>query len=378
MLLTRAINNGLEIVPSHSAEAAALRAEMQDVSSRVGFDKLGTAATLLWEFDAAYSAPVTFRCCGGSPPRVAVVDEDGAERRGSPRRRSAYALEEGRLADAAETHAGFVAGCPTATAASTTCASTSRSPPGAATGRRGLALYEELLTMPMLYDAASTINSVFVLVEDLLGLGRRPAEVRSRVFDGWLAEHPSNATFRPTPMGCWRWPRASTSGPRRRCRRCSWSPDPCLAKPVIGSLRTALAEALLGAGDRAGALVAIRRAIDDDLARWPGVRRDRAEALARRLQGASSRARRRAHGAGARGRRAGRRRAHQRPARRAAVHLAEDGGRPRRPTSWPSSACRAAPRSPPGPSATGRPRDRADPSVRTARPARASPQQALG
>ena len=57
---------------------------------------------------------------------------------------------------------------------------------------------------------------------------------------------------------------------------------------MIGSLRTALAEALLGAGDRAGALVAIRRAIDDDLARWPGVRRDRAEALARRLQGASS------------------------------------------------------------------------------------------
>ena len=67
-------------------------------------------------------------------------------------------------------------------------------------------------------------------------------------------------------------------------------PDPCLATPVAGSLRTALAEALLGAGDRAGALVAVRRAIDDDLGRWPGVRRDRAEALARRLQGASPRA----------------------------------------------------------------------------------------
>ena len=36
--------------------------------------------------------------------------------------------------------------------------------------------------------------------------------------------------------------------------------------------------------------MAIRRAIDDDFGRWPGVRRDRAEALARRLQGASSRA----------------------------------------------------------------------------------------
>ena len=59
---------------------------------------------------------------------------------------------------------------------------------------------------------------------------------------------------------------------------------------MIGTLRTALAEALLGTGDRAGALVAIRRAIDDDFGRWPGVRKDRAEALARRLQGASTRA----------------------------------------------------------------------------------------
>ena len=36
--------------------------------------------------------------------------------------------------------------------------------------------------------------------------------------------------------------------------------------------------------------MAIRRAIDDDFGRWPGVRKDRAEALARRLQGASTRA----------------------------------------------------------------------------------------
>ena len=67
------------------------------------------------------------------------------------------------------------------------------------------------------------------------------------------------------------------------------APDPCLAKPIIGSLRMALAEALLGAGDRAAALSVIRRAIDDDFGRWPGVRRDRAQALARRLEGSSAR-----------------------------------------------------------------------------------------
>jgi len=68
------------------------------------------------------------------------------------------------------------------------------------------------------------------------------------------------------------------------------APDPCLAKPIVGTLRTALAEALLAGGDRGDALLAIRRAIEDDFARWPGVRKDRAEALARRLQGASARA----------------------------------------------------------------------------------------
>ena len=59
---------------------------------------------------------------------------------------------------------------------------------------------------------------------------------------------------------------------------------------MVGSLRTARAEALLGIGDRAAALAVVRQAIDDDLARWPGVRRDRAQALARRLEGASGRA----------------------------------------------------------------------------------------
>ena len=56
VLLTRAINNGLDLIPSHSDEAAALRAEMREVSARVGFDKLGTAAALAGELEAAYSA----------------------------------------------------------------------------------------------------------------------------------------------------------------------------------------------------------------------------------------------------------------------------------------------------------------------------------
>ena len=134
------------------------------------------------------------------------------------------------MADAAETHAGFAAGCPgdrrqhylrldIALAA------------GRGDREGGLALFEELLTTPMLYDAASTINSVFVLVEDLLSLGVTPAEVRSRVFDGWLAEHPSNATFAAHADGLL----ALAAGDHERAAAALSAvlvePDPCLAKP---------------------------------------------------------------------------------------------------------------------------------------------------
>jgi DNA-binding NarL/FixJ family response regulator len=59
-----------------------------------------------------------------------------------------------------------------------------------------------------------------------------------------------------------------------------------LYRPTLGSLRTLLAQALLATGDRAGALAAVREALAD-LATWPGWRRERAEALLRRLEGSA-------------------------------------------------------------------------------------------
>ena len=60
------------------------------------------------------------------------------------------------------------------------------------------------------------------------------------------------------------------------------------------------------------------------LERWPGWRRDEADALLQRLEAASQQARRRADAARARGRCAGRRRADELRTRQAPVHLAED------------------------------------------------------
>ena len=64
-------------------------------------------------------------------------------------------------------------------------------------------------------------------------------------------------------------------------------PDIELAQYMVGYMRIRAAEAVLATGDVGGARALVRRALDKDLARWPGWRRDRGEALLRRLDGAS-------------------------------------------------------------------------------------------
>jgi DNA-binding NarL/FixJ family response regulator len=289
VLLTRAINNGLDLVPSHLPEAVSLRREMQDVSSRIGFDKLGTAATLAWELEAAYSA--------GDLPMVRRVASEGSQWWGRQTTHHVwiagvhvdFALEEGRIDDASLAHEDFVAWCP---ALKSQHFRRFEIALAAARGDRdaGQRLFEGLLTTPTPFDTAGTLNVSIALVEDLLAVGIAPADIRARVFDGWLADHPSGADIRAHAEGLVAMAEDDHQAAVTALHAVLATPDPCLGRPVLGTLRTALAEALLGIGDRAGALVAIRRAIDDDFARWPGVRKDRAEALARRLQGSSMRA----------------------------------------------------------------------------------------
>jgi DNA-binding CsgD family transcriptional regulator len=289
VLLTRVINNGLDLVPSHSEEASALRAEMQAVSSRIGFDKLGTAATLAWELQAAYSA-------GDLPVlrRVAAEGSQSWRRQGAPQVWDSsfhvgMALEEGRLEDAAVAYEHFLAGCP-----ATKHHYYQRLKIGlaAANGDReqGSQLFEEVLSLPQPYDTAEVVTTTMIMVEDLLTLGITPDAIRTRLLGDWLDGHPSGDAMRSHAEGMLTLAEGDHAAAVPALQAVLADPDPRLAKPIIGTLRTGLAEALLATGDRGNALLAIRRAIEDDFARWPGVRKDRAEALARRLQGASGRA----------------------------------------------------------------------------------------
>jgi DNA-binding CsgD family transcriptional regulator len=62
-------------------------------------------------------------------------------------------------------------------------------------------------------------------------------------------------------------------------------PDPTIQRFVLGHLRVRLAQCRLAMGERTRALAEVQRALDGELARWPGWRRDRALALRARLDG---------------------------------------------------------------------------------------------
>src|SRR5262249_28720822 len=159
------------------AEAAALRAEMQTVSSQIGFDKLGTSATLAWELEAAYSA--------GDLPMVRRVAAEGTQWWGRPSPQHVwissvhvgFALEEGRMSDAVEAHDDFAACCPSREAGQFQRVEISLA---AARGDRaaGQRLFDGLVQLPMMLDTATTLNITIALVEDLLTLGVPPDDIR--------------------------------------------------------------------------------------------------------------------------------------------------------------------------------------------------------
>jgi DNA-binding CsgD family transcriptional regulator len=135
-----------------------------------------------------------------------------------------------------------------------------------------------------LRDGSFVLDQLVGLADALLTAGVTAAELRA--LDERFAAHPAMPTVRAHVAGL------LLAAEGRHAEACAAfrvvlvDPDPSLAVPVRATLRTAWASALLADGDRAGALREARHARDVELAKWPGWRRDRADALLRRLEGA--------------------------------------------------------------------------------------------
>lgn len=285
VLLARVLNNLAELVAPNTEERRAFRREMRAAVARAGFDKLGEPVARLWDTQAAFWE-------GDLPAYRRSFDEGmqwwaGRQQKFAATARIDLALEEGRLDDARASLAEGIA----------------RHLPGSSSER----LRQQLVLAALrgdrdgaesafadLGDSPTLPDTVFVptfglgVVEAALAAGIDTARIRRELLDGFFRDHPSVALLRAHADGLL----LLADGEHARAVQAFTSvldePDLHLARPLAGSLRTALAQAHLALGDRAGALAAAQEA-EQDLARWPGWRRDRAQALLRRVQGASAR-----------------------------------------------------------------------------------------
>ena len=283
----RGLGNLLVVVPDHSAEGRAIVTELQQLVRRAGFDKLGAVAAM--------------RTCEMA---IGLGDLAGA-RRALAQWWSSWmqagigdwvttfeafiAIEEGRFSDG-ETLLTVVSAPGTHLAAAV---AVNDDPftvtilwlvlAGLSNDRTlGARAFHELVDIES--DWSCSFAWLLAAVEGALAVDVDPSQVRKEILDRRLG--------RPMPDDARSYLEGLIAVAERRHRDAVALLEPLVgdgtADEVVGAtsralLRTALAKAYLGAGDRARALSTIDVVIGSDLGRWPGVRRDRAEVLRRRL-----------------------------------------------------------------------------------------------
>ena len=290
VLECRALNNFLGVVTPHGPMGAWARAELRDASARCGLDKLGAGMLAMWEAEA---------CLAGGDMRgmrqaIAEAGQHwGANSGEYCHQRSQLAdlhIEEGLVADALEvvTEVEAAIGRHVGLEASEYRVQLVAA---ALQGRRGDAerLFTAILTMPPMPDKTHSLWFMLETVQAALQAGVPAARVRAEFVDGWALSHRSHEFLGRHAEGMLLLAEGDPAGAVVALTEVLSPPDPTLYLPSVASLRTVLAGALLAAGDRVLALSVARQAVAD-LVGWPGWRRDRAEALVRRLEGSGARA----------------------------------------------------------------------------------------
>ncbi len=281
VLECRVLNNLLGVVSQRSATAQWARRELRAAAARSGLDKLGGIGMIAtWDSEAAM-AVADMRAM-----RQAVA-EVRARPPGSSFETCASHLHLGLL----KIEEGVIGEALSAFARAREIEDDEKPVPlellaFAVAGRRADVerWFDHYLTTPPPSDAG---GSVFVMTEvgmaALMG-GVSTARVRDDLLGAWLGGHPAEDWVARHLDGPLRLADGDASGAVDALRAVLDEPDPALYATTQASLQTSLAAALLAAGDRDGALDAVRVALSL-LERWPGWRRDRAESLLRRLEG---------------------------------------------------------------------------------------------
>ncbi len=285
VLVTRGLNNLFEEVPVFTPEGRVLVERFRRAAGRAGFDSMSHAIAAFREGEIAFGdadlsaarrakerGEEWWLRCRHESQQLAVLDFD-------------LAFEEGRAADA-----------------------------GAAMGRLALAKevehdswlartelqvawlqgdgdavrqwfqrYTEAKLPGNLYFVADVVNVVDLALDG----GVDALTVRALISTA-LAGHPAQERATFVVEGLLWAAEGRAADAARRLEAVLAAPDPTLPRFLLGHLRIRRAQMLLASGERSAALSEVRRALDGDLARWPGWRRDRAGALLARLEGGAA------------------------------------------------------------------------------------------
>ena len=322
VLLSRTLNNTLDVVPANSHLARRMADELRRVTARSGIDKLGHLNLLWWDATTAYAE-------GDLATHRRLLVEWASWTLSPDVRRSKalslarLAIEEGRVADA-RTLLGDVPGAldggplaPGSVRCGATCfadpdhepwvprlvlelAALERNP---AAGRSAFAA---ITVQPMPSDSWALLGGVIDVALHAVGLGIPGPDVRSGLLALVAEPHPLHTEVVEATAGVLSLaegdPATAAEQLGRYLARVGRHVTATLAgapqgsdldgflipRPVEGSLHLTHAQALLQLGRRDEASAAVRRALEA-LERWPGWRRDRADALLTRIEGSAAR-----------------------------------------------------------------------------------------
>ncbi|MBI5087838.1 MAG: hypothetical protein HZB15_02915 [Actinobacteria bacterium] len=290
VLLSRALNNMMELVPPASAEAKRLRQRLRETATASGFDKLGSQQAAFWDAMAAHAEGDL----ASSRRLLALWSSWRPSLSQEPVYGTTHAtlhIEEGRFADARAALAGIVGESPCGIAVDKVYLTAQLELGMAALtndalGGRGA--FERIVTGQRPHDDWSIVSEMVDVVSWAIAVGVTPAEIRQRLLTDLLGSHPAHDQIALRTEGLLLLAEHRPADAVRALRAAVDGADEHLRRPVVGTVLVTLAQALQASGDRAGAQRAVESALEA-LSRWPGWRRDRAEALASRLAGSTLR-----------------------------------------------------------------------------------------
>jgi DNA-binding CsgD family transcriptional regulator len=285
VLECRALNNLMGVTMPHGERGEWARNELRAAAARSGLDRFGVGMVVTWEAEAAFARGDQAVVRRSLAEAGQYFSSGSCEHWHYLGQLASMRMEEGLVEKAIELVDEVHHGQPQRDD-DHIGALRLRLAGHALRGRRAEAeaVFEALLAQEPARDSSWSLWFFIDVVMFSLMAGITPRRVREDLLGGWAADHRSLDFVDRHVEGLLLMAEGDNAAAITAFQAVLVDPDPVLYVPVRGSLRTALAAALLATGDRTLSLVVAQQAAAD-LITWPGWRRDRVEALIRRLEG---------------------------------------------------------------------------------------------